>query len=590
MQLKHIPITDMKVSRLNMRHGRKAPDISDIYPSIKSRGVLQTMLVRKEGKKFGVVAGRRRFFALKRLAKETGKPQKAPCLVMKSGDDIAALEATLVENTTHLPADEFQQYEVFARLAAKGESVTAIAERFGVTELMVRRVLALTSLTDDVKALYQAEVIDKRTLYALTLATKGQQEEWLNLLNAEDEYAPRGEQLKDWLTGGGRITTDKALFDLDAYDGTVLTDLFGETAIFGDADLFWTKQNEAIATMAERYRNEGWTEVVVLERGAHFLSWEHGKRSRKEGGKVYIETRHDGSVTAHEGYLPLKVIEKIERILGRGGDGEDGKPAAKPEMSGPLADYVALHRHAAVRASLCDQSGVALRLAVAHLVTRSDNWRVDVEDQRTRKEATAESLAASAGEAKFAEHRAKAKALIGQDDQDGSLVAEHAFRGDPCQTFARLLALSDEDVLHILAVAMGEILQAGSNAVEAAAHVTGIDFAALWSPDEAFFDLLRDKRVINEMVAEIASSSTARFVLTDTGKAQKSVIRNRIAGHGCEADPDWRPRWMRQAPSGYLDGAPCPPAEAWEIVKGLFEDSDDTESPETSDTETAIAA
>ena len=51
---------------------------------------------------------------------------------MKSGGgDIAALEATLVENTTHLPADEFQQYEVFARLAAKGESVTAIAERFG---------------------------------------------------------------------------------------------------------------------------------------------------------------------------------------------------------------------------------------------------------------------------------------------------------------------------------------------------------------------------------------------------------------------------------------------------------------------------
>ena len=45
MQLKYIPINELKVSRLNMRHGRKAPDISDIYPSIKSRGVLQTMLV-----------------------------------------------------------------------------------------------------------------------------------------------------------------------------------------------------------------------------------------------------------------------------------------------------------------------------------------------------------------------------------------------------------------------------------------------------------------------------------------------------------------------------------------------------------------
>ena len=62
MQLKHVH-ADMKVSRQNMRHGRKAYDISDIYPSIKSRGVLQTMLVRKEGSKFGVVAGRRRFFA-----------------------------------------------------------------------------------------------------------------------------------------------------------------------------------------------------------------------------------------------------------------------------------------------------------------------------------------------------------------------------------------------------------------------------------------------------------------------------------------------------------------------------------------------
>mgnify|MGYP001445813955 CR=1 FL=1 len=36
MQLKHIPITDMKVSRLNMRHGRKAPATSE------ASNVLQT--------------------------------------------------------------------------------------------------------------------------------------------------------------------------------------------------------------------------------------------------------------------------------------------------------------------------------------------------------------------------------------------------------------------------------------------------------------------------------------------------------------------------------------------------------------------
>ncbi|MBF16942.1 MAG: partitioning protein [Hirschia sp.] len=582
MQLKYIPINELKVSRLNMRHGRKAPDISDIYPSIKSRGVLQTMLVRKEGDAFGVVAGRRRFFALKRLAKETGKPQKAPCLVMQSGDDIAALEATLVENTTHLPADEFEQYEVFAKLAAKGETTSAIAERFGVTELMVRRVLALTALTDDVKKLYQAEAIDKRTLYALTLATKSQQADWLTLYHSEDAYAPRGERLKDWLTGGGRITTDKALFDMEAYDGVVLTDLFGENAIFADTDLFWARQNEAIADMAAGYRSEGWNDVVILDRGQHFPTWEHGKRSRKQGGKVYVETRHDGTVTAHEGYLPHKDIEKIERIL-KGETAKTTGGAAKsdrPEMSGPMAEYIALHRHAAVRATLCDHPGVALRLAVAHLVTRSGHWRVDVEEQNTRKEATAESLANSESEKQFFAHRAHALTALGHDDET-TLVATVQFGGDPCEIFARLLSLSDADVLHILAVAMGETLMSGSHAVEAAAHVTGTDFAALWSPDEAFFDLLRDKRVINQMVADIASPSTARAVLTDTAKAQKTVVRNRIAGNGCEPHPDWRPRWMTVAPTRYVVGAACPPADAWGNIKNLFEtEQDRTDTPE----------
>ena len=36
LTLKSIPLTDLKVSRLNMRHGRKAPDIDDILPSVRA--------------------------------------------------------------------------------------------------------------------------------------------------------------------------------------------------------------------------------------------------------------------------------------------------------------------------------------------------------------------------------------------------------------------------------------------------------------------------------------------------------------------------------------------------------------------------
>ena len=76
--LKTIPLADLKVSRLNMRHGRKKPDISDILPSIRTHGLRQTLLVRKEGEHYGVVAGRRRLFALKQVAKETGIAMDVP--------------------------------------------------------------------------------------------------------------------------------------------------------------------------------------------------------------------------------------------------------------------------------------------------------------------------------------------------------------------------------------------------------------------------------------------------------------------------------------------------------------------------------
>ena len=81
-QTRFLPIGEMHVSKLNMRHGKRAPNIDDIYPSILKRGVHQSLLVRKEGKGWGVIAGRRRYFALKKKAKATGEPVKAPCLIM----------------------------------------------------------------------------------------------------------------------------------------------------------------------------------------------------------------------------------------------------------------------------------------------------------------------------------------------------------------------------------------------------------------------------------------------------------------------------------------------------------------------------
>lgn len=56
MELRNIALCNLKVATVNVRHSRKAPDVSDILPSIRARGVLQPLLVRANGNAFEIVA------------------------------------------------------------------------------------------------------------------------------------------------------------------------------------------------------------------------------------------------------------------------------------------------------------------------------------------------------------------------------------------------------------------------------------------------------------------------------------------------------------------------------------------------------
>jgi len=41
MKLEFIALDKLTVSTANMRHGRKDPDISDLLPPVRARGILQ---------------------------------------------------------------------------------------------------------------------------------------------------------------------------------------------------------------------------------------------------------------------------------------------------------------------------------------------------------------------------------------------------------------------------------------------------------------------------------------------------------------------------------------------------------------------
>lgn len=204
MQLTHIELSRLSVSKANMRYGTKAPDISNILPSVRARGVLVPLLVRPNGPEgmYEIVAGSRRYHAALAVEAEGGGLSALPCAVMEQGDDAAALEASLLENIARLDPDDVSQWETFSRLVREGRSAGDTATTFGLTEQTVRRVLALGNLLPAIRTLYRKGEIDPVTVRHLTLASRPKQQEWLALVRDPDARAPTGGNVKHWLFGG----------------------------------------------------------------------------------------------------------------------------------------------------------------------------------------------------------------------------------------------------------------------------------------------------------------------------------------------------------------------------------------------------
>ncbi|OWK18941.1 hypothetical protein AJ88_46595 [Mesorhizobium amorphae CCBAU 01583] len=197
---------------------------------------------------------------------------------------------------------------------------------------MVKRILALGDLLPKIREAYRRDEIDAETARYLTMASKAQQKDWLALFADPEQYAPLGLQLKQWLFGGQSISTKVALFAIEDYPGLTVSDLFGQDSYFADADQFWQKQNEAIAATRDAYLDAGWCEVVVLEPGQHFHSWDYEKTPKKKGGKVLIAVTHRGEVECHEGWLSRREARRA-RDKGEGGDEAETPPSHRVRNS-----------------------------------------------------------------------------------------------------------------------------------------------------------------------------------------------------------------------------------------------------------------
>lgn len=577
MRIEHADPRNLTLSPLNMHNGEPDPDLRDLLPSVRQKGVLLPLLVQETLKDgavvpgcYEVVAGRRRWKSAMAVIAEGVDVDDLAVVVLTPGDDAAAIEASLLENMARLPPGEVAQWETFVRLMRKGRTPEDLAVTFNLSMTVVHRVLALGNLSPRIRKLYRKAEITVETVRLLTLATKAQQKAWLDLVDSPDQHAPTGLQLKSWLFGGEAIPTSRAFFSLDDYPGQIVGDLFGEDSYFTDAAQFRACQNQAVAAKAQALKAEGWTNVEIMGVGEYFFHYQYVKTPKDKGGKVFITIAHNGGVEVHEGWLTAKEARRAKAAAQKEGGqaGEGATRTERPEVTLAQQTYIDLHRRAAVRAVLTDHPAVALRLLLAHALAGSRYWRVETDPLGGGSQGTAQSVAGGAAETKFGAARGRVLQHLGLVG-DGAVVAR-GYAGGPSAVFAKLLALDEAQVLEVAAVVMGETLAAGSVEVEAAGDYVAVDMGAYWTPDEAFFDGIRDRESINAMLREVGDKKVADGNVTEKVSTQKTILRDFLQGTGGRAKVEaWTPRWLTFPAASYTK-RPFPPAQHAKVVAPLL--------------------
>jgi ParB family chromosome partitioning protein len=270
-QMLLVPLSRLRPSRRNVRK-TAGPSIKALAASIERVGLLQnlTVTLAADGALYEVVAGGRRFAALKLLAKKRriAKDWDVPCLLVADG---SARTASLTENVQREAMHPADQFEAFAALVAEGRPVEDIAADFGVTPLVVQRRLKLANVSARLMADYRADAISLDQLMALAATDDHAAQEAAFYDAPEWQRSPGA--LRQRLTER-EIGADHALVrfvGLDAYTATgggVRRDLFADDDDTGttltDAALLERLVRDKLEALAEPVRTEGWAWVDAV--------------------------------------------------------------------------------------------------------------------------------------------------------------------------------------------------------------------------------------------------------------------------------------------------------------------------------------
>lgn len=248
-----IPLADIDPSPDNPRKAFEEEPLAQLAASIAEQGLLQPIVVRPKGERFEIVAGERRYRALK-----INEATEALCLVREGDDEATTRALRIIENLQRAdikPVEEADAFLALAELDPKKWNATTIGKAIGMSDRFVaQRISIARNLAPDLKEKLKAgelkiEIARVLAAWPQTLQAKVQMHSW-----ADASHIRR--QLIDMV-----VPVSRAGFDPALYTGEIV-EHDGERH-FVDPKEFRRLQTEAARTLAAALQNDYPTAAFV---------------------------------------------------------------------------------------------------------------------------------------------------------------------------------------------------------------------------------------------------------------------------------------------------------------------------------------
>lgn len=530
-----VRISQLTVSRDNVRRTNPLVDIEILAALIKSQGLLQPLIVRDEGRgKYQIVDGKRRRAAIGLLAKSGDWPKTQPVPVKvlsgKHNDTEVSLAANLGRVDMH-PADTF---DAFRRLADE-EDVTpeSIGSRFGYAATTVRGFLKLANVSPRLMKAFRKDEISLDQIKALAITDDHKRQE-VAFYNSP-EYLRQPRDLRRLIMEGRTGADDKFVrfVGLKAYEaagGQVTRDLFAEDGevYIEDSGLVHQLANAKLETEADKLRKQNWRWIEIhpdltssdLDQQPRISVGRHGfgpdsKTARLYAG-VVLGIDRDGQLKVITGVLKSEDAKALERA--RADKVEPSEPGSKTSagdntrLPAAMIEELTAVRTVALRAEIAARPDLGLALVVHDLALPLfyQPWEGAKQLSELRPKST--DIAAFIKDAETNKAQVEVKALV---DSWCARVPNKAFEFWPWlnaqkqDTLLELLGVLAALNVNAVRLRHEKAVPARVLSADRLAHSLTLDMTKWWQPDAGFLSRI-SKASILAAIADAVSLEVAR--------------------------------------------------------------------------------